>query len=104
MSEIKPGQWVVVRRAPLYSGGGDDFGYGLTERVTEKMVFAEIRQPLYRRQHPRQDAIGMPDEATARLFVERATHAKEEAKRREREVWGEFKAFIDSLISETTHA
>lgn len=98
MSEITPGQWVVIRTKDLF-GHSEQFDAAEVERVTDKMVFAKAN---YRHQHPRKRVLAMPSEQAARRFVQHALEARAKAQRNEHAAWEEFRATIATLIESST--
>lgn len=72
-----PGQWAVFR-SPGF-GGFDMFGAAQIERVTAKTIYAKAN---HRTQFSPGQVVAMPDEAAARLVVERINSAIAEANER----------------------
>lgn len=93
--KIEVGSWVVVGKVPDWGARVMSFDVGQVEKVTAKLVYAKAH---YGKQHPRENVIPMPDEAAARLFLERAKSAYAEAARRQYAAWDAYKSTVAKMV------
>jgi hypothetical protein len=92
---IAEGDWVVIGKMPDWHPRVTSFEAAQVVKVTAKLVYADAH---YRKQHPIEHVIRMPDEHAARLLVDRAKSAYAESAQRERAAWKAYNKRVAELL------